>query len=600
MNIKLSDYIAQRLVELGVEQVFMVTGGGAMHLNQSLGRHNGLNCIFNHHEQACAMAAESYSRLTHRPALVNVTTGPGGTNAITGVHGAWTDSLSMLVISGQVKYQTTIQSTGMSLRQYGDQEIDICKIVHSITKYSQMISDPSSIRYHLEKAFYLATHGRPGPCWLDVPIDVQSSFINPDELVGFNPEELEHPWLSLDLLSESAEIISAIELSERPVILAGSGVRISRSYEPFLQLIDRFQVPVVTGWNAHDLLPDEHSLYVGRPGTVGNRSGNFVIQNADLILILGCRLNIRQISYNWTAFAPKAYKIMVDIDELEMQKPSLIIDKPIQADLADLIPFLLQQNIAAQPKHRVWLDWCKDRLKRYPVVLKEYWNSSKVNPYCFMDTFFKMLSDDQIVVAANGSACVIGFQAAVIKSKTRLWTNSGSASMGYELPAAIGASYGAPAMPIVCFAGDGSIMMNLQELETIVGNKLPIKIFILNNAGYSSIYQTQKNFFDGVEVGASRNSGVTFPKFESLSKGFGLPYFKCDNHASMESTIKQVMVHSGPVICELILDDTQAFSPKLASKQLSDGSIVSPSLEDMSPFLSQNEMAENIWKSSEK
>ncbi|OEJ69582.1 acetolactate synthase [Magnetovibrio blakemorei] len=592
---KLSDYVAQKVVELGIEHVFMVTGGGAMHLNQSFGTHADLECIFNHHEQACAMAAEAYSRLTNLPALVNVTSGPGCINALNGVYGAWTDSISMLVISGQVKYQTTIRSTGLALRQFGDQEVDIERIASPLTKYCEMVTDPKSIRYHLEKAFYLAVSGRPGPCWLDIPIDVQGAQIETDDLSSFDPSELDEPWNLTDLDKVSDDIFAKVLSAHRPVIFVGAGVRLSGHHEDFIHFIDKLGIPVVTGWNAHDSIWSDHPLYVGRPGSVGDRPGNFVVQNADLLLVLGSRLNIRQVSYNWSAFASKAYKIIVDIDAIEMKKPTVNFNMRIHANLSDLLPVLAKHNYAGQrPEHIQWLAWCKERQKRYPVVLPEYWENEKINPYCFMDILFKNLDDGQIVVAANGSACVIGFQVAQLKPTQRLWTNSGSASMGYEIPAAIGAFKGSGGRPIVCIAGDGSIMMNLQELQTIAGNQLDIKVFLLNNQGYSSIFQTHRNFFNGVEVGAGPSSGVNFPDFKKLSYAFDLPYLKCTTHEQMADTIIKTLATTGPAICEIMIDENQPFAPKLSSKQLADGTIVSPSLEDMSPILSEAELNENM------
>lgn len=595
MRMKLSDYVAQKVVELGIKHVFMVTGGGAMHLNQSLGTHGELECIFNHHEQACAMAAEAYARLTNRPALVNVTSGPGCINALNGVYGAWTDSIPMLVISGQVKYQTTVRSTGLALRQYGDQEVDIEPIATPVTKYCEMVTDPGSIRYHLEKALFLAVNGRPGPCWLDIPIDVQGAQIETDDLAGFDPNELDQPWKDTDLDLACKDILAKLSAAERPVVFAGGGVRLSGRHDAFLKLVDKLGIPVVTGWNAHDVIWNDHPLYVGRPGTVGDRAGNFVVQNADVLLVLGSRLNIRQVSYNWSTFAAKAFKIWVDIDELEMQKPTVKGDLVIHADLSDLLPVLAEQAYAGpQEAHTQWLAWCRERRQKYPVVLAEYWDNEKINPYCFMDSLFEHLEDGQIVVSANGSACVIGFQVANLKRNQRLWTNSGCASMGYEIPAAIGAYKGSGEKPIVCIAGDGSIMMNLQELQTIAGNKLAIKIFIINNQGYSSIFQTHRNFFNGVEVGAGPTSGVTFPDFSKLSVAFDLPYIKCVTHDEMADAIAKTMAVDGPAICEIMADQNQPFAPKLASKQLPDGTIVSPSLEDMSPFLSEQEMKDNM------
>jgi acetolactate synthase I/II/III large subunit len=592
---KLSDYVAQTVAAHGIRHVFMVTGGGAMHLNHSLGTHADLECVFNHHEQACAMGAEAYYRLYNRLALVNVTSGPGGTNAITGVYGAYVDSIGMLVISGQVKYETTVRSTGLPLRQYGDQELDIEQLVRPVTKYCEMVTDPASIRYHLEKALYLATAGRPGPVWLDIPLDVQSAQIDPQTLQGFDPSELDEPWRRTDFDAVGKALAGRLAQAERPVVFAGGGVRLSGQHEAFLALVEKLGIPVVTGWNAHDAIPNSNPLFVGRPGSLGERAGNFAVQNADLVLVLGSRLNIRQVSYNWKAFARSAYKIWVDIDENELRKPSVQADMPIHASLADLLPALAARDYPGpSAAHRAWLAWCKERQQRYPVVLPEYHERAQVNPYVFMDQLFQTLPEDQIVVTGNGSACVISFQAAELKKGQRLWTNSGCASMGYDLPAAIGACKAAGDAPVVCLAGDGSIMMNLQELQTVVGYSLPIKIFLLNNNGYSSIFQTHRNFFKGVEVGAGPKSGVSFPEFERVVSAFGLPYLRCTDHAGIVDAVRATMDIDGPAVCEVFIDEQQPFAPKLASKQLADGRIISPPLEDLAPFLSREELGENM------
>ena len=589
MKIKLSDYVAEKAVSLGIKQVFMVTGGGAMHLNQSLGNHRQLNVMFNHHEQACAMAAEGYARLSNQPALVNVTTGPGSTNTLTGVHGAWTDSIPMVIISGQVKTSTVTRIQHPKLRQLGDQEIDVCSVVNPICKYAHMVTDPSSIRYHLEKAYYLSTHLRYGPTWLDIPIDVQSAPIDPTALKAYEPP----PSRSYPLAKYAETIVKSLQSSKRPVVLLGSGVRLSGTVEACRRLLTEWQIPVVTGWNAHDSVPTTDPFFVGKPGTVGDRSGNFAVQNADLLIVLGCRLNIRQIGYNWNAFAKRARLIMVDIDGEELTKPTLKVDVPIEADLRELVPLLLTYKTAPQKTHTEWLKWCKDRQERYPVVLQEYGESTKVNPYFFMKNLFDAAAENQVFITANGTACVVGFQASVIKRETRIWTNSGCASMGYALPAAIGACLANKSAQTICITGDGSIMMNLQELQTIVGNQLPIKIFILNNLGYASIYQTHRNFFGGKEIGASPKSGVNFPNFEALMEGFGIPYIKLGSTERIKQTITHVFNHRGPMVCEVMLDPDQAFAPKVMSKQLPDGTIVSAELDDMAPFLSATELMEN-------
>lgn len=594
-KVKLSDWVADTLAAHGLRHAFMVTGGGAMHLNHSLGTHPQIGCVFNHHEQACAMAAEAYYRLTNRLSVVNVTSGPGGTNAITGVYGAYVDSIGMLVLSGQVKTETTVRSTGLRLRQYGDQELDIEELVRPITKYCHMVTDPKSIRYHLEKALHLAVNGRPGPCWLDIPLDVQAARIDPDDLYGFDPAELAGSRSAKDLEPIAREVLSRLAQATRPVILAGGGVRLSGAHAGFLRLVERLGVPVVTGWNAHDVIWDDHPLYSGRPGTIGDRAGNFVVQNADFLLVLGSRLNIRQVSYNWGSFARDAYKVWVDVDETELKKPSVTPDLPVVADLADFIPALRDLPYPGPTAvQQEWLGWCKDRQARFPVVLPEYWRNPKINPYCFVQALFRQLGEGETVVTGNGSACVVGFQAAHIKPGQRLWTNSGCATMGYDLPAAIGVATAKPDKRVICLAGDGSIMMNLQELQTIIGYALPIKIFILNNNGYVSIFQTHRNFFNGVEVGGGPKSQVTFPDFARVSEAFGFPFVRCARHEDMAEAIASTLAVRGPAICELMVDENVVFAPKLGSRQHPDGRITSPPLEDLSPFLSREELRANM------
>jgi len=596
-KMKLSNWLAEQLVAHGVRDVFMLTGGGAMHLNHSIGTHPDLTTTFCHHEQALAMAGEAYYRLTNRLAVVNVTSGPGGTNTITGVYGAFVDSVGMLVISGQVKIETTVRHTGLPLRQYGDQELDIEPIVTPITKYVTMVTDPRSIRYHLEKAIHLATTGRPGPVWLDIPLDVQAAQIDPDDLLpGFDPAELDEPWTRTDLTAAAAAILDRLASAKRPVVFAGGGVRLSGAHADFITLVEKLGVPVVTGWNAHDVIWNDHPLYCGRPGTIGDRPGNMVTQSADVLIVLGSRLNIRQVSYNWASFAREAYKIWVDIDPIELQKPNVKPDMPVVADLKDLIPALLDQPYAGPTaEQREWLEWGKERGRRFPVVLPEYENSEVCHPYVTMQKLFAQLAEDDIVVTGNGSACVVSFQTADLKKGQRLWTNSGCATMGYELPAAIGvAAATGRHKRVICIAGDGSIMMNLQEMQTIAGYGLPVKVFLLNNNGYVSIFQTHRNFFNGVEVGGGPKSNVTFPDFSKLATAFGFNYARASRHDDLEDAIRETLAADGPSICEVLIDENVAFAPKLGAKQHPDGRITSPALEDLSPFLDREVLRENM------
>ena len=595
---RLADYVAQTLVKHGIQHVFLVTGGGAMHLNDAIGRCQGLEYVCCHHEQGCAIAAESYYRLTNRLAAVNVTTGPGATNAVTGVWGAHVDSLGMIVISGQVKRETMVRSTGLPLRQLGDQEVDIVKMVEGITKYATVIWEPETIRYHLEKALYLAVHGRPGPCWLDIPVDVQGAQIDPDQLAGFDPAKEIAPREMVELDDVVSTIMGRIRAAKRPVIYVGSGVRLSGKYDVFLQAIEKLGVPTVTAFNSNDLLWDDHPCYAGRPGSLGNRAGNFAVQNADFLLVLGCRLNIRLVSYNWQNFARDAFKAIVDIDPLELQKPTIKPDLPVCADLADFLPRLLATCPTDEnARHKDWLAQCKTWLKRYPVTLPEYWkNTTQVNPYCFGETLFDQLHENEVVVSGDGTACVTAFQSAKIKRGQRVYHNSGSAPMGYDIPGALGAAVALGGKQrVICLAGDGSIMMNLQELQTIRGRNLPVKIFIYNNLGYHSIRQTQANFFSDNIVGCGTESGLSFPDFEKIAAAFGFGFRRCSNHGEMERIIAETLDGDGPQMCEVMLDLAQPFAPKLTSRKLENGRMISSPLEDMAPFLSREELRGNMF-----
>jgi len=590
---RLSDYVAKEISK-HTEYVFMVTGGGAMNLNDAFSKNRDINVVCCHHEQACSIAAEGYSRISGKIGAINVTTGPGGINALNGVFGAWVDSIPMIVISGQVKRETMMTQYNLQgkLRQLGDQEADIVTIVNSITKYSKVITDPMNIRYEVEKAIFLAKNGRPGPCWIDIPGDIQGMDVNPNELKSFNPA-IDEIKINDNVISN---VLSKLINSKRPVIYAGSGIWLSKTHDKFIKFIDKLNIPVVTAWNSNDLLWNDHKCYAGRPGSVGDRAGNFSVQNSDCLLVLGCRLNIRLISYDWKKFAPNSYKIGVDIDENELNKPTLDYNEKIVADLNDFFEIslkILDKNNIEFKNDSNWKETTKNWLKKYPIVLDKYWKkSSPVNPYCFIDKLFENLNEDDIIVTSDGTACVTAFQAATIKKGQRMFHNSGCASMGFELPASIGA-FLASSKTIVCIAGDGSIMMNLQELETIVGNKFDIKIFLLNNEGYHSIRQTQNNYFKGNLIGCGKESGLTFPDFSKIAYAFGFDYIKIDNNLNLDSKIKQTLSSDKQIICEIFLDKSQEFSPKLTSKKLDDGTFVTPSLDDMAPFLSREEYNSN-------
>jgi acetolactate synthase-1/2/3 large subunit len=608
---RLADYVAQRCVEAGARHTFLVTGGGAMHLNDAFSRHPDMTPVCFHHEQGAAIAAESYYRINNQLCVLNVTTGPGGINALNGVFGAYVDSCGMLVISGQVKNETYLRNYDIPMRQLGDQEVDIVSMARPVVKYAVTLQDPKDIREVMDKAIFLAATGRPGPVWIDIPIDMQSAKIAPELIkewdgnlttLALDPAVTANTRLELQQTYNNLEIhldhiLDQLKKSKRPVLFAGAGIRLSNQYENFLKLVSSLGIPTVTGWNAHDALPNFNECYAGRPGTVGDRAGNFTVQNSDLLIVLGSRLNVRQVSYNHKNFASRAYKIHVDIDQTELNKPTLHTDYKIVADLKKFIPKFLGRlsNYVTPKDHIDDLNWCKERVNRYPVVLPEYHHKeNQLNPYLFVDELLKNLAEDDCIITGNGSACVISFQTAKIKSGQRLFTNSGNASMGYDLPASIGACLARNKQRVICLAGDGSLMMNIQELQTVLGYKLPIKIIVLNNNGYLSIKQTQQNYFPDNVFGTCPSDGVTLPNFVKLAHAFGLKSYKVENIDQWRSnTIQYAIINNDPVLIEVMLDPEQNFSPKLTAKKLDDGTMLAPSLENMSPFLTDEEMAKN-------
>lgn len=598
-KIRVAEYVANFLAARDVTQVFMLTGGGAMFLNDAIGFHPRIKPVFHHHEQACAMAAEGYARVSGRVGVVNVTTGPGGINALNGVFGAWTDSVPMLVISGQVKRETCLATSPVpGLRQLGDQEAEIVRMVEPITKYATVLADPERVRHELEKAYSIATTGRPGPTWIDIPIDVQSSLIDPDALAGFEQSPPASEADDASLGDAIKQVLERLAKAERPVILAGTGVRASKALAPFDAAIRALQIPVVTAWT-HDLIASDDPLFCGRPGTIGTRAGNFVTQSSDVLLVVGSRLNIRQTSYNYAGFAPGAFKIQIDIDPAELEKPFVRIDHKIVADAG---AFLERLAAAARAlpfpgaKHAAWLAWCKERTVRYPQVQPKHreWRG-KINPYHFIEALFAALGETDIVITGNATACITSFQAGELKHGQRLISNSGSASMGYDLPAAIGASFAAPlSAQVICLAGDGSLQMNIQELQTLVQYQPAVKVFVLNNNGYLSIRTSQGNFFKRL-VGEGPANGVSFPDYCKVAQAYGLQARRLDT-PDFAAGIREVLQLPGPVICDVILDDAQQFEPRMSSRQLDDGRIVTPPLEDMFPFLSREELATNVLR----
>jgi acetolactate synthase-1/2/3 large subunit len=590
---KLSNYIFSKLVNEGIDTVFLVTGGGAMHLNDAIGRTAGIKFVCNHNEQASSIAAEGYARVKNKPAIVNVTTGPGSINALNGVHGAFTDSIPMIVISGQVKRETIMSTYNIDgLRQLGDQEVDIISMVKGITKYAVEIIDPNTIKYHLEKAIYLSTCGRPGPVWLSIPVDVQAAEVDIDKCKGFSSE-----ILNIDsniLNNDLSKIIDKITNSKRPVLIGSTGIRLGNALTEFEEFANLTGIPVVTAWS-HDIIHHDHPNYIGKQGSIGDRAGNFAVQNSDLVLIIGSRMPIRQLSYNWENFAREAYKIHIDIDQAELQRPFLKADLPLVYDakfiLGALIDRVKTEKINFDFKE--WLGWCLERKNKYPVVQHHHKDPNKpINPYYFISTLQKMLTGNDVIVCGNATACIVPFQTSNIKKGQQLFSNSGSASMGYDLPAAIGAATADPSKRIICFAGDGSILMNLQELQTIKHNNLNIKIIVLDNNGYLSIKSTQQNFF-GLAIGSAPENGVSFPDLEKVGNSFNIPSYslKCFD---FNEELQKLINLEGPILINVKLDPLQMFEPKLSSKKLPDGKIVSAPLEDMFPFLSEDELASNM------
>ena len=593
MEIKVSDFIAQYLVEKGIRYNFTVPGGGAMYLNSSFGHQEGMNNIFVQHEQAAAIAAEAFYRVNNELPLVCCTTGPGGTNTLTGVLGGWLDSIPMLIISGQVKYSATVASTGYPMRIYGDQEFDIVKVVKPMTKYAEMIIIPEMVKYHLDKALYLAKNGRPGPVWLDIPQNVQNAIVDTDRFIEFNEEEMKNtnpPKLSKQTLDI---ILKKLKEAKRPVFYAGVEIRNHGAYHQFIELAEKLNIPIVTSFDGIDLVEENHPLYAGRAGDVGNRYGNWAVQNSDLLLVVGSRLGIRQVSYAVETWAREAYVIMVHEDSLELLKPVVHVELPVRAEIKTFMMELASAIPDVLPAKDDWIKICREWKANYPVVTERHYNTEgPINPYAFMNELSKRVKENTTVVSANGAACVVGANAFLLKKGQRFILNSGCASMGYELPAAVGAAFANGKHETVCLAGDGSIQMNLQELQTIVFHKLPVKIVVINNAGYHSMRLTQNNLFKGLsKVGVGPESGdLGFPDMSKIAMAYNIPYVGIKDKDKMEESIDKFLSIDGVAMCEVFVDVNQVFEPKPTAKKLPDGTLVSPPLEDMAPFLPREEL----------
>ena len=557
-----------------------------MHLNDSFGENSGIKVVYMHHEQACAMAAEGYARTTNRPAVVLTTAGPGAINTLNGVFGAFTDSIPMIVIAGQAKSETLRSSYDLeNLRQLGDQEAQMIEMVSGITKdrfqFSREI-DSHTFLAKVDQLFNCAVTGRPGPVWLEIPVDVQALQLDILESELGKPTLIKSEEIDVNH-QEMNKLISMLNESKRPVMLMGTGVRLSGVEKVAVKIAEDLGIPVMTAWT-HDVIESDHPNFVGRPGTIGTRPGNFIVQQCDLLLVLGSRLNIRQISYNWDSFAKNAQIIQVDVDPAELRKPFPKIELGVLADLNTFIPELRKafENKELTPKKPVWLKWCKGIQQEFEVKPSDYEEKiDAINAYHLIPYVIDEAHENSIIVCGDATACIVPFQTGKIRNGMRMFSNSGSASMGFDLPAAIGASQGS-ASKIICFAGDGSVMMNLQELQTLAHLGADIKLFILDNGGYLSIKQTQENFF-GRKHGSEVNSGLTFPDFTRVCEAFGLQVITLDPQC-WRSQVEDSLSIKGPVVFVAHLNREQEFEPRLKSRVI-DGKITTPDLDDMYPHL---------------
>ncbi len=584
---RIAEQIADWLVAQGIEQVFAVTGGGAMFLNNALGRHAGLRCTFMHHEQACAMAAEGYARIAGKPAVIMVTSGPGAINALNGVYGAFTDSIPMIVLSGQIKRETCLSFNDLpGLRQLGDQEGPTIAMAAPVCKYARLVRSEQDIEVVLPEAYVAAVTGRPGPAWLDIPLDIQQSTV----AIHIPPPLMAKTKASGEVHAQCRVILERLKASDRPLLLGGTGVRLSGTLDRVLALAERLGIPLATAWT-HDLIPSDHPLFAGRPGTIGTRAGNFCLQAADFVLVLGSRLNIRQTSYNWNTFAKHAWVAQVDVDPAELRKPSIQPDLGVEAHLGVFLDVLEGELAGAQlPGYQPWAQWCRKIGDTYAASAEHRQESAVViNPYVAVDRIFRLLRDDDIVVSGNASACILPFQVGSLKKHQRLFSNSGAASMGYDLPAAIGAATAARASGkrrVVCFAGDGSLQMNIQELQTLKTTGLDVILIVMNNEGYLSIWQTHQNFF-GQVTGATPASGVGFPDFVGVASAYGIRAERIAAVADLPR-LDELLQGDGPLLIDLMVDPRQGFAPRIRSREDGKGGFITPELDDMFPFLPED------------
>ena len=593
--VKVSDYVTRFLVAHGIKDIFLVSGGGIMHLLDSVGRQEGLRYWCNYHEQACAIAAEAYAKVRRSPGAILITVGPGGVNALSGVVAAWMDSVPTLVLSGQVR-RDLITDSGL-IRQKGPQEGDVVGLAKHVTKHAVTVLDPLEIRRELERAWHLATTGRPGPVWIDLPLDVQGAMVEDEQLAGF--EVPPGPAGEAErLLDEARRVVAELRQARRPLIVAGNGLHWAHAEQRFLTLLDRFPVPVVMPCTAKDILWEDHPCHQGIFGTAGQRRANIALQSADLLLSLGSGLSLSKTGYNVAGFAAKARKVFIDIDPGQLHHQIIRPEVGIQADLG---PFLEALDLALDEVmpdlDAAWLEACADWRNRYPPVEAEHRvPGSAVNTYVFVDELSERLGPDEVVVSGNGMDVVSYYQAFRVKQGQRGIFSGNWGAMGWDLPEAVGAAVATPGRRVVLIAGDGSFQLNVQELLTIGHHRLPICIFLFNNEGYSSIRSTQNAFFEGHFVGAERNSGVANPDFHHLAQAYGLAYARIDTPEELGLRLDQVLAGPLPVLCEVRVDPNQAISPKASAFKREDGTLESRPLEDMAPFLPRDEVWANMHR----
>jgi acetolactate synthase-1/2/3 large subunit len=599
---KLSDYVIQFVADQGVKHVFLVTGGGAMHLNESLGRCNRIQPVCNSHEQASAICAENYGKATNRLGVALVTTGPGGTNTVTGVAGAWLDSTPTLFISGQVKRPDRMfdsEGKPLGMRQLGVQEVDIVSIVKPITKYAVTVLDPRQIRYELEKAVHLATSGRPGPVWVDIPLDVQAAPIDIEKLTGFQPDRAyaSANGAGGNLTQEVSKIIEQLNQSERPLLFAGNGIRLARAEQEFAELIRLLKIPVVATWCAADLIASDDPLYVGRPGSVAARGANFALQNCDFLLAIGVRLDFAITGYAPEKLARGAHKVAVDIDSAELRKLSPHVQQPIQSDARAFLRELLQQCDKVQSKKRCeWDRRCADWKTRYPVVTDEHRKpEGPVSIYNLAEAIgTESRPDDLLISGSSGSGIEIFLLACPTRTGQRIYHTAGLGSMGFGLPGAIGVCLAGGGRRTICVDGDGGFQFNIQELETVARLNLPIKYFVLNNDGYASIRASQSNWFGQASIGCDARTGLTVPDLSKVAASYGLQSWIIADQSNLREEVRKVLEMPGPVVCDVHVLPDEVRAPRLANYQKPDGSIVSRPLEDLWPFLPRDEFLSNM------